>query len=62
MKPFLTPTAIAKLEHVSASTVQRWVRQGIFPGVRKVGRQYRIPMDVYRAWRESTKLQRPPSK
>ncbi len=59
MKEFLTPTKIAKLEHVTPTTVQRWVRQGIFPGARQVGREYRIPLESYRAWRESTKLRRP---
>ena len=56
MKEFLTPTKIAKLEHVTPTTVQRWVRQGIFPGARRVGREYRIPLESYRAWRENTKI------
>ena len=58
MKAFLTPAKIAKLEHVTPTTVQRWVRQGIFPGSRKVGREYRIPLEAYHAWREGTKVRR----
>jgi excisionase family DNA binding protein len=56
MKEFLTAPKIAKLESVSPGTVQRWVRQGKFPGARRVGREYRIPLESYRAWRENTKL------
>jgi excisionase family DNA binding protein len=56
MKEFLTPKKIAKLESTTPSTVQRWVRQGKFPGARRVGREYRIPLESYRVWRESTKI------
>jgi excisionase family DNA binding protein len=61
MKEFLTPKKIAKLEHVTPTSVARWVRQGVFPGARRVGREYRIPLESYRAWRESTQIRRPPS-
>ena len=56
MKTYLTPTIIAKLEGVTAITVARWVREGKFPGTRKVGKQYRVPLESYHAWRESTKV------
>lgn len=56
MKKFLTVTQIAKLEDVTREAVGRWVRLGMFPGTRKVGREYRVPFDAYHAWRESTKL------
>ncbi len=45
MKSFLTATQIAKLEEVTPTTVARWVREGRFEDVRKVGRVYRIPME-----------------
>jgi excisionase family DNA binding protein len=56
MKKFLTATQIAKLEDVAAPTVTRWVREGVFAGARRVGREYRIPMESYDQWRESTKI------
>lgn len=56
MKSFLTATQIAKLEELTPTTVARWVREGRFEDVRKVGRVYRIPMESYRRWRETTKL------
>ncbi len=56
MKGFLNASEIAKLEHVTSMTVQRWARNGVFLGVRKVGREYRIPLESYHKWRESTKI------
>ena len=56
MKRFLTATQIAKLEDVAPPTVARWVREGKFEGARKVGREYRIPIESYDKWRESTKI------
>lgn len=56
MKQFLSTTQIAKLEDVTPTTVQRWVRDGFFPNARKVGRVFRIPLDDYHRWRESTKI------
>ena len=55
MKKFLTATQIAKLEDVTRPAVSGWIRLGVFPGTRKVGREYRVPIDSYHAWRESTK-------
>ena len=56
MKQFLTLTQIARLEDVTRETVGRWVKQGSFPGTRRVGRSYRIPIESYHQWRENTKL------
>ena len=44
------------MEHVDPQTVRRWARSDIFSGVRKVGRGYRIPIESYQRWRESTKV------
>jgi excisionase family DNA binding protein len=56
MKKFLTAPQIAKLEQVTNPTVTRWIREGLFQGARRVGREYRIPLESYQAWRESTKV------
>lgn len=56
MKKFLTATDLAKLEKVSVMTVTRWVRKGIFPNARKVGKSFRIPLSDYHKWHESTKI------
>jgi excisionase family DNA binding protein len=56
MKQFLSTSQISKLEGVSTTTVQRWVREGYFPNARKVGRLFRVPLDDYHRWRESTKI------
>jgi len=56
MKEFLTSKEIAKLEQVTQKTVGLWVRKGLFPGARKVGKAYRVPLSDYHRWRESTKL------
>ncbi len=47
---------IAKLEGVTKTSAQRWVRTGAFAGARKVGREYRIPLESYQSWREGTKI------
>ncbi len=56
MKKFLSTSQIAKLEEVTPSTVQRWIRDGSFPNARKVGRVFRVPLDDYHQWREGTKV------
>ncbi len=56
MKKFLTAIKIAKLEGVTKTSAQRWVRSGAFAGARKVGREYRIPLESYQSWREGTKI------
>lgn len=56
MKKFLSASDIAKLEHVSNMTATRWVRKGIFPNARKVGKSFRVPLSDYHKWRESTKV------
>ncbi len=57
MKNFLNAAKIARLEDVTPTTVHRWVRNGVFPNARKVGKAYRVPLDDYHRWRESTKLE-----
>ena len=56
MKTYFNAQQIAKLEDITSSTVVRWIQQWKFDGARKVGREYRIPLESYHAWRESTKL------
>jgi excisionase family DNA binding protein len=56
MKKYFNAQQIAKLEDITSSTVVRWIREGKFEGTRKVGREYRVPLESYHAWRESTKL------
>lgn len=56
MKKYLNATQIAKLEDVTQTTAARWIREGAFEGARKVGRTYRIPIESYHKWRESTKI------
>ncbi len=56
MKKYFNAQQIAKLEDVTSSTVVRWIREGKFGGTRKVGREYRVPLESYEEWQESTKL------
>jgi hypothetical protein len=56
MKTYLTASQIAKLEDVTPNTAAKWIREGVFEGARKVGRAYRIPIDSYQKWQESTKI------
>lgn len=56
MKKYFNAQQIAKLEDITSSTVVRWIQQGKFDGARKVGREYRVPLESYHAWRESTKV------
>ena len=56
MKKFFNAQQIAKLEDITSTSVIRWIREGKFEGARKVGREYRIPLESYHAWREATKL------
>lgn len=56
MRKFLTAPQIAKYEEVTSETVTRWIRNGVFPGTRRVGRSYKIPIDSYNKWREGTHL------
>lgn len=54
MKKYLNASQIAKLEDVNQVTAVNWVREGKFENARKVGREYRVPIESYRKWREST--------
>jgi excisionase family DNA binding protein len=56
MKPYLTPVQIAELEHVTRVSVARWAKEGKFAGARKVGREYRIPLESYHEWKQTTKI------
>lgn len=56
MKKFLSAVQIAKLENVNRMTASRWIKKGLFPNARKVGKSYRIPLEDYYKWRESTKV------
>ena len=57
MKPYLTPVQIAELEHVTRVSVARWAKEGKFVGARKVGREYRIPIESYHEWKKTTKIE-----
>ena len=56
MKKYFNAQQIAKLEDITSTTVVRWIREGKFEDARKVGREYRVPLESYHTWRESTKL------
>jgi excisionase family DNA binding protein len=56
MRKFLSPAQIAKYEEVTRETVTRWIREGFFPGTRRVGRRYKVPIESYNEWREGTKV------
>jgi excisionase family DNA binding protein len=56
MRKFLSPSQIAKYEEVTRETVTRWIREGFFPGTRRVGRRYKVPIESYNEWREGTKV------
>ena len=56
MKKFLSASDLAKLEHISTMTATRWIRKGVFPNARKVGKSFRIPLSDYHKWSESTKV------
>ena len=47
-KPFYTARDVAKETGVADSTVTSWLRDGMFPGVQKVGQTWCIPHDVYK--------------
>jgi excisionase family DNA binding protein len=56
MKNFLTVSEVAKIENVSGMTVVRWIKKGVFPNSRKVGRSYRISIIDFQKWHETTKI------
>jgi predicted site-specific integrase-resolvase len=56
MKDFLNATEIAKLEKINPMTVSRWIKKGVFPNARKVGKSYRVSISDYQKWRETTKI------
>jgi excisionase family DNA binding protein len=56
MRKLLSPSQIAKYEEVTRETVTRWIREGYFPGTRRVGRRYKVPIESYNKWREGTEV------
>lgn len=48
----LTPAEVAKMLRVSAETVRNWCRSGELPSM-KVGRQYRIAVADFEAFKAS---------
>ena len=59
MKNYLNAGEIARLEGIGKATVTRYIRDGVFGEVRKVAREWRVPIASYEKWRESTKLKTP---
>jgi hypothetical protein len=59
MKTYLNAGEIARLEGIGKATVTRYIKDGIFGEVRKVAREWRVPIPSYEKWRESTKLEAP---
>jgi hypothetical protein len=59
MKSYLNAGEIARLENIGKATVTRYIRDGVFGEVRKVAREWRVPIASYEQWRESTKLEAP---
>ena len=43
---YLTVNEAAELLQVDTETVYRWLRQGLLPGVLRIGRTWRIPANV----------------
>ena len=56
MKMYLNAREIARLEGIGTATVTRYIRAGLFGDVRKVAKEWRVPIVAYRKWRESTRL------
>jgi hypothetical protein len=56
MKKYLNAGEIARLEGISKATVTRYIRGGLFGDVRKVAKEWRVPIIAYEKWRESTRL------
>ncbi len=56
MKDYLNAEEIAHLEGIGKATVSRYIQEGLFEHVRKVAREWRIPLASYEKWRESTRL------
>ncbi|RLC61233.1 MAG: DNA-binding protein [Chloroflexota bacterium] len=46
---YVTPEEVAARFHVTPRTVRRWAAQGKLDAIR-VGRQWRIPLDVVERW------------
>jgi len=57
LKDYLNAGKIARLEGIGKATVTRYIKEGLFGNVRKVAREWRVPIPSYEKWRESTKLE-----
>ena len=42
-RTYYSPEEVAEYYGVSVETIRRMCREGTIPGVKKIGRQYRIP-------------------
>ena len=50
---YLTAADIAKRAQVEKSTVLRWIKNGKFKNVRKVGNKYHVPLSQFMKWWEN---------
>lgn len=57
MKKYLNAGEIARLEGIGKATVTRYIRAGLFGNVRKVAKEWRVPIVAYEKWRRTTKLE-----
>ena len=53
MKNYLGTVEFAGIVGKDRSTVERWIKKGLVPGVRKVGRTYRIPISEVENYKKS---------
>lgn len=60
MKDFFTVSELSKIEKVNPMTIIRWIRKGLFPNARRVGKSFRVPLEDYLKWRDTTKLNTSP--
>jgi excisionase family DNA binding protein len=49
---YLTAADIARRAQVEKSTVLRWIKNGKFENVRKVGNKYQVPLSEFMKWWE----------
>lgn len=56
MKDYLLTSQVAKLLNKSKVTVIRWIHQGKFENISKVGEEFRIPLQSFNKFVESTKF------
>jgi len=56
MKDYLLPSQVARLLDKSKVTIIRWIHQGKFDNVKKVGDEFRVPIVSFNQVVESTKF------